>query len=295
MTPPSLAAFRLGVETRRLRVLQQTLWALSPTAAANLDPCVREIDRQLMALSNNLNEYQYSRFDHLRKRLIDRHEAAARTKGAILAEIIDQYEDPVDAFLRLQELCPERCRFFIAKQEEDWQELGDLSHLAVEPHHHLCARWEIGFGLAGCLEISGPLPADAGLSLAAAGIEMLAAEDRRVVTDILSRPFTNYEWYEDLVDYFAITPISEGSLKPYWDPKARKLWVKGRPVGIWRDQQDGNQLTVMNRLQEQEWAEAIEHFMDEWQAREAVKALNRKLKNVIAFSASRSSISWRLA
>jgi len=301
MTTPSLAAFQLGYETRRLRMLQQTLWALCPAAAANVHPCVREIDRQLLALSNNLNEYQYSRFDHLRKRLIDRHEAAARTKGTILAEIIDQYEDPVDAFRRLQQLCPERCRFFVVMQEQDWQELRCLTRMAVQASPQLCARWEIGYGLAECLA-TGNTPPVQEHELLVSGMQKLSAKEQASVGGILAAPLSQ-ETYDDLADFFLATVSGEEHTKPVWNNTARTLRVGGKLVARWRAQGEGAlQLKVLTSFQTQGWPEAVENpfriswdgAFDEESARNAVKELNTKTKGHIRFSASKLSISHTL-
>lgn len=302
----SLAAFRLGFESYRLRALQETLWATNPADALNLDDCLRQIDHDLLVLSENINDFQQTRYDDLRLRLIDRHEMAAKEKGRILSGILSEHADPADAFARLPALCQSEARFFIVKQEEDRNELRQLTIKAVRPDTHLCARWEIGYGLATRVHPPRPseieLPSDDALPL---GIEKLDPKEQKAVEHICADRHTPETWedaYHDLVEFFGKT-LCGSATQLCWNPVSRKLWVGIHFVAQWKNavNQRGLQLEVLNQLQSQGWPSAIENpFVDqnkdpaEWWAREAVKGLNAKTREWVHFSASKASISWEL-
>jgi hypothetical protein len=79
-----LAALELGFHTRRLRTLQDSAWAIRLTDIQNGDSALDSIHRCLVALSDRLNQLQFSLFIEEKNRIEERRLSATLAGPRVL-------------------------------------------------------------------------------------------------------------------------------------------------------------------------------------------------------------------
>lgn len=143
-----LVAVELGFQTRLLRTLQESVWSIRLTDVQDVDKCMESIRRRLIALSDRLNEVQFSCFGDLATRIEERHELASFNSGQVRFEILDETDDPTETDRLLPQMLAERTATLRAWQQQDWDELKLLCWKAVEGDRRLEGWWEIGLRMA---------------------------------------------------------------------------------------------------------------------------------------------------
>lgn len=206
-----LVALELGFHTRLLRTLQESVWAVCLKDMHNVNPALDSIHRRLVALSDRLNQLQFSHFSELKTRIEDRHDEAAVFKSHLRNELFEEVSDPKEAMRLLPRRIEQRAGVLRGWQKQDWDEVRLLTWKAVEGERRLEGWWEIGLRMADMMLRVGTSEAPATWTEAdvkglLAAVAKLPGEEKAWVEDILPStppteprfPFLLNEAYKDL-------------------------------------------------------------------------------------------------